>query len=1125
MKKTTQLLIAILFMTIGLASANNLIEDWDGNGATGAGSEPNQFGWEYTSADMAWGIVNAGGNRYRDGLNKSHEDGKDMSGHRQFMVRWDIGGTTADYYNYPVTLEAGKAYEFYWDYSWGNTGSDPAMTVSVGMSKDGSDAIASKVFSTPATKELYRSGSFTFAPETGGQYYLKITSNTGAWYGATNMSITELPQAEDVTDTYLTNANFEIDPTGLANDVTIYDVTGWTEVPASVASGAYQKLGTVLCGETYNTAYVGTAPANNSSVITDSVVLVIKEHWNADATNKLYVEQTATLPAGTYTYKWDSYVTQTLENQTSRCGYVIDGVASYSTIASSLDAWETQRMTLSLTESSDVTFRVGYFKNANTGSTTSPILFIDNVKLTKEVDPILNVSSSLLTFDDQALTATFKVSGANLSEDITITGANSFSVDETTVAQAGTETTITVTFDGLEDDRDYINISSSNINKRIRVIGRINDAPLYTTGNLISNPYFNTLDSYTGWGNRSISTDTLEVYNGKGCLKTVGSCGGSIDYSVTGAIEANTYYTLRAMAKTTGNYKFIFSGWGVTEGKDITDATSPYLSFNTDGEWKQVSTNVFTGGSMGASQNLYINSCEGLGGTLAYIDNYELYKMPMYISESALEFLEAGDKTVAVTGQTLTEDITITAPEGFSVSPTTLGSTADASVVTITYAGNATTSGYVKFTSGIYADSVLVEGVADPTMVVSETFLTFDELETSATFTVLGGNLTEDIAITAPTGFSVDNAVVGQSSGETTITVTYEATADARDYITIASSGISKRVRVIGRINSPLLYTTGNLISNPYLNTQDGFSGWGAGNRTIETDTAIVYSGKACLKSVGDCGNSFDYELGNALISDTYYRYLIMLKSTGSYRVAFKNAYINDEKEGNHNVPSTDGEWAPFDFKFKTGTVEADQFIFFNSCGDQTGTLAYIDNYQLYKMPIHLAADSVILEGVSDSTVTITAQLANTDAAFAITTPAGISADAMSVDADGTIDLSISFDNSANVEGYVLFDNGTYADSIYVKGSKKLPTTLSAKNISQDKVFVSNNLINIKVAINAASQVAYKVYNLQGSLVASELQHYTAGVHQTVLKANLANGIYLVKVTKEGRSQTYKIVK
>lgn len=1015
MKKMTLLFSALmLIMQMSLQAQTNLIENWDGNGATGAGSEANNFGWEYTGT-MTWGTANGGSHRYRDLSSRSHEELTTITDFREFMVRWDIGGSyDVDYYNYPVTLEAGKSYKFYWDYCWGNTGSSPNMTLSIGAAKDGSDAIASKVFTTSATRDLYRSGEMSFYAPTGGENYLKIMSDAKAWYGATNMSITEITEpsiltGESTLDFPAPNVSksFTVTPIYLTEDVTITTPTGFSLDASTVASTAGQATIEI----TFN------GPSNSGYVMLTS----------GDVKDSIYVE----------------------------------GVA----------------------------------------------------------DPYVNVSEAYLTFDDEITTATFTVLGGNLSEDIAIAAPTGFSVDNATVAQTAGETTITVTFEALTEVKDYITITSGTASERVRVLGYINDAPLYTTGNLISNYSLNSLDGFSGWGagSKTIVTDTTMVVSGKSYLQVSGSCSGSLDYDLSSALESNTAYRLRA--KVYGeNFTFYLSEWNI-------DGSDKVLFSTTENNWVQLDETVVTGDLSGKTSKLYFNSCEGTRGSLAYLDNYELYKTPMFISESSIEFLEGGDQTVAVTAQTLTEDITITAPANFSVSPTTLASTAAASEITVTYTGNATASGYVYFTSGIYTDSVYVEGIADPTLTISETYLTFDDEIATATFTVLGGNLPEDITITAPTGFSVDNATLSQTAEETTITITFDGLTEVKDYITITSGSLSEKVRVLGYINDAPLYTTGNLISNYTVNTLDGFSGWGAGNRTITTDTTIIYSGKSSLRSAGNCGNSVDYSLGDALQSSTYYIYRAMLNSNGDYRIAFKNAYINGEQEGNHDVLSTEGVWAQFEFEFLTETTEADQYIFFNSCGGKSGSLAYLDNIELYKMPIHLSVDSVTFIEGGDSTFEVTAQLEASDASYTVTVPAGVTTNLSTISANEAAALTVSYNNENNIEGYILFDNGTYADSVYVKATPKVVTAISETNTATDLVYINNETINVNISMLQSGEVTYRVYNLQGVLVTSQVNNYLAGTYTTSIEANLTKGAYLVNIVKAGQSYTYKIIK
>lgn len=1025
MKKITNLLFALLF-GIGLSSATNYIEGWDGNGATGVGTEPTSFGWEFSSPEMSWGIVNAGGNRYRDGINWPHEDGVDMAGLRQFMARWDIGGTTSDYYSYPVTLEAGKVYEFSWDYGWGNTGSNPEMIVSVGTEKDGSHAIATASFATPLTKERYRHGEFSFFSPTSEQYYLNITTNTGAWYGATNLSITEITTPSIMIDkTELSYAE-----PGLSETVVVTPIYLTEDISITVPSGFSVDINSIAKDEgptAIEIAFDGTESSSGFVVLTSG------------------------------------------EIETS---IAVEGIA----------------------------------------------------------DPLLELSKTYLTFDDHNTTGTFIVTKSNLSEEVSVAVPSGFSVDNATIDKATGDATITVTFDGLAESKGYITLTSGGTTSQIRVLGFENFTPLYESGNLIEDPYFNDLSTYGGWGAgaKSITTDTTEIYSGKSSYKVIGACGGSLDYSLTGKVSSDTYYRLRAMLKTTGNFTFIVNGC------DVDGSNDKKYFHDTQGEWEQIDE-IFKTGTIGASNNLYFNSCEGDRGTLAYMDNYELYKMPMFISKSSLEFLEGGDKTVAVTAQTLTEEITITAPEEFSVSLTSLSASAEASVVPITFTGAASSSGYVVFTSGDYTESVFVEGTADPKLIVSETLLTFDDQAPTATFKVTGGNLSEDITISAPEGFSVDNTSVDKSAGETTITITFDAIAESRGYVTVKSNDLSEEIRVVGFKSTYVpLYPTGNLLPDPYMTAKEpSFTGWGGGK--ITTDTLLVYDGRTSYHADGKAtgwpdGATLDYRFTSPLESTTYYCLKAMVKTMdGTFTFSVKNADIEGTASNNlftMTVPFTDGLWEEFYTTFLTGNITGEQDLFFNNAdGGATGTQAFLDNYEMYKLPIFLSKDSISFEGAGESTIEVTAQLESTDEAYAITVPDGITVDVTSVAADEKIILTVSYDNGTGTEGYIVFDNGTYTDSVYVKASINVPVSLPSTSSIKDVVYVNNDEINVKVAITQSGEVTYQVFNLQGALVATQINNYTVGTHRTVIEGNFPAGIYLVNIIKGEEYQTYKIIK
>lgn len=654
--------------------------------------------------------------------------------------------------------------------------------------------------------------------------------------------------------------------------------------------------------------------------------------------------------------------------------------------------------------------------------------------------------------------------------------------------------------------------------------------------NLITEPSFN--GGINGWDNpNGFWTQGNDAYAGKeGALyieKWQGS-GSWTNQVLSQTIQnlPNGIYKVTAGAFCSGESDaFVFANDSTVEVTSNNESDSTYTVMVT------ISNNeIVLGYKIGSA---------GTAGNYIGCDNFNLtYIGPentpiLYLSETSLSFdAITTSSDVEVNAFSLNENITITSPTAFTTNPTSI-TPIDGGVetnVSIIFNNTQSSSGYIYFTSGDAKDSLYVEGAADPTLVVNQTLLTFDDENASATFTVNGANLTEDITITAPSGFSLDATTLGQEAGETTITTTYDALAESRGYITITSSGLTKKVRVIGFMNDAPLYSTGNMLPDFNMNSLDDFdNSWGGANRKIATDTLAVYSGRSSFFGDGQAacwpdGFTLDYNLNLGFEANTYYRLRAWVKTLdGSLGFGIDGADINGTGGATvaFNV-DTEGEWAQYDQVFLTGASPATdkQAVYFNSCeGTPTGTKGYLDNYELYKMPIHLAADSIFLVGVSDSVVAVTAQLANNETAYSISAPTGITISAASVAADGALDLTVSFNNSANAEGYVVFDNGTYSDSIYVKADKEVATSLASKLNARDKVFVSNGAINVSIDMVQAQAVSFKVYSLQGTLLASQVDNYSAGKHSTILKAELPSGVYLVNINKGGIAQTYKIVK
>lgn len=178
----------------------------------------------------------------------------------------------------------------------------------------------------------------------------------------------------DVTNTYLVNANFETNPTGAALATMVYDVPGWAEVPVAGTTNDFQKLGTVPYGSV--TAGLETAP--KATAVGGIALLGVKKHWGP---GDIYVEQTLNLPVGTYTMTWESFMKLATSGASSMMGYEMDGLGIYDAFPSVTEIWKNHTLVFKVTTPKTVKIRMGYKKTANVGGGSSPILFMDNVRL------------------------------------------------------------------------------------------------------------------------------------------------------------------------------------------------------------------------------------------------------------------------------------------------------------------------------------------------------------------------------------------------------------------------------------------------------------------------------------------------------------------------------------------------------------------------------------------------------------------------------------------------------------------------------------------------------------------------------------------------------------------------
>lgn len=276
--------------------------------------------------------------------------------------------------------------------------------------------------------------------------------------------------------------------------------------------------------------------------------------------------------------------------------------------------------------------------------------------------PLITPSKSQFAFNgnDRYVSDLLTVSGANLTDVISITAPAGITVVPTSLAADATDATVTVTYDGTTTVSGNITFTSGATTTNVAVTGAPDTGcftPLYSTGNLIADSYCNSYLT-DGWGNKSINTDPAYVY----CGAASGHInGGSIDRKLNGTngngqMVPNTTYRIKAMV-------YAISGtirigvWGY-DGTLTADINHPVTSTNV---WETVDFTFTTAATVKADQGIFFNNGNG------YIDNWEMYevspatavkttnglsKSNIYVKEDAIvadfELAQASDVDISV---------------------------------------------------------------------------------------------------------------------------------------------------------------------------------------------------------------------------------------------------------------------------------------------------------------------------------------------------------------------------------------------------------------------------------------------------------------------------------------------
>ena len=324
------------------------------------------------------------------------------------------------------------------------------------------------------------------------------------------------------------------------------------------------------------------------------------------------------------------------------------------------------------------------------------------------------------------------------------------------------------------------------------------------------------------------------------------------------------------------------------------------------------------------------------------------------VSAETLEMGTEPTGTFTVTGQHLTENVTLTVTEGtaanFEISPATIIPDEEGKVsqeVTVTYKGNSTEDEYATITvkSGNASKEVLVtarvlptpEIIADPeslTMaaVVGET--------ATATFTVMASDLRGDITLTMSESdvFTIEPATIlkaDMTEDGVEVTVTYKPTQAGNDNaaITIASEAAeSVTVTLNGTATVPevVAMPTFSLVAGSYTGPQqvtiycategatisystDGGNTWTVGN-TVNVDKDMTIMAKA--------------EMDGMTVSTTASATYVIITEETPETVNIETGYYQIKNLGNGLYANVAGR--------KT-------LNFTNAPADKAGTVIYVD--------------------------------------------------------------------------------------------------------------------------------------------------------------------------------------
>ncbi len=229
---------------IQLISGTNLLTNWDGNDATGAGSEPNNFGWDCSPSVTAWAEANVFGIRFQDDVTINYQGASITQ--RVLYLRWDGtgGASTGSVYSFPVTVESCKTYHLTGKIAWIDNANSPNYHFEINSEKNNSGTVVATQEVLIGAKKESKAIDLVFTPKEAGTYYFTVGCNSGVLGAITDLELYEYsgePFIQTSTeklvyDSIQLSNSFVLNTYGLTEDITFIAPEGMTISPETVSA-------------------------------------------------------------------------------------------------------------------------------------------------------------------------------------------------------------------------------------------------------------------------------------------------------------------------------------------------------------------------------------------------------------------------------------------------------------------------------------------------------------------------------------------------------------------------------------------------------------------------------------------------------------------------------------------------------------------------------------------------------------------------------------------------------------------------------------------------------------------------------------------------------------------------